>query len=140
MLSSLGNVGVNILGWSYLPGIAAKQLMSLYHRYLISRGSTPPKPNTLEWIKSYRFCYALSILSYSVYSLVNASWNTPPNFFEMLGLGPDADETSIRSAYRLFAKRYHPDRAGPASEHMFMAVRDAYEALKDPVKRFAYER
>lgn len=140
MLSSLGNVGLSIVGWSFLPDFATKQLMGLYHRYLTSRGVTVPKPNTFEWARTYRRCYALSILSYMLYNLIEASRSTPPNFFEILGLGPDADEMSIRSAYRLFAKRYHPDRAGPASEPMFMAVRDAYEALKDPVKRFAYER
>ena len=140
MLSSLGNAGLRLAGWSYLPDFAAKQLMGLYHRYLVARGVTPPKANTFEWARDYRRCYALSILSYMLYNFVEASRNTPPNFFEILGLNPDADETSIRSAYRLFAKRYHPDRAGPASEPMFIAVRDAYEALKDPVKRFAYER
>lgn len=140
MLSSLGNVGLRLVSWSYLPDFAAKQLMGLYHRYLTARGITPPKPNSASWSRTYRGCYALSILSYLVYNLVEASRSTPPNFFEILGLGPDAADAEIRSAYRAFAKRYHPDRAGPASEPMFMAVRDAYEALKDPVKRFAYER
>ena len=140
MFSSLANVGLRLAGWSYLPDFAAKQLLGLYHRYLIAKGTAPPKPRTVEWIRGYRICYALSILSYLVYNLIEASRSTPPNFFEILGLAPDADDTSVRSAYRAFAKRYHPDRAGPQSEPMFMAVRDAYEALKDPVKRFAYER
>ena len=66
----------------------------------------------------------------------------PPNFYEILGVRPDVDENGLKLAFRAFAKRYHPDRPGVGSQgaEMFMYVRDAFEALKDPVMRFAYDR
>ena len=46
----------------------------------------------------------------------------------------------MKAAFRTFAKRFHPDKVGPAGEAHFIYVRDAYESLKDPVKRYAYDR
>ena len=65
-----------------------------------------------------------------------------PNFYQILGVSPNVDETGLKLAFRAFAKRHHPDRpeVGKEGEVMFMAVRDAFEALKDPVVRFAYDR
>lgn len=51
-----------------------------------------------------------------------------------------ADEKDLKVAFRAFAKRYHPDRVGKEFESRFIAVRDAYDALKNPVTRFAYDR
>ncbi len=66
----------------------------------------------------------------------------PPSFYEVLGVAPGVDENGLKLAFRAFAKKYHPDRpgVGPGGVEMFMSVRDAFEALKDPVVRFAYDR
>lgn len=140
MLSSAGSVVLRLGAWSYLPDFAARKILSVYYQALVSRGGTPPQPGTQRWQTHYRAAYSLSVLGFLSYNLFEAARSTPTNFFQLLGVSPDADEATLRSAYRAFAKRYHPDRAGPASEPMFMAVRNAYEALKDPMKRFAYER
>jgi len=75
-----------------------------------------------------------------MYTLVQSSRAMPPNFYEILNVRPDVDENGLKLAFRTFAKRYHPDRVGPQGEELFMYVRDAFEALKDPVVRFAYDR
>lgn len=72
----------------------------------------------------------------SVYSCVAM----PPNFYEILGVSPEADDQVLKLAFRTFARRNHPDRVGPQGAPLFIAVRDAYEALNHPVKRFAYDR
>ena len=64
----------------------------------------------------------------------------PLNFYEILGVGPDADDQALKVAFRTFARRNHPDRVGSKGAPLFIAVRDAFEALSDPVKRFAYDR
>ncbi|KAJ3534260.1 hypothetical protein NM688_g7162 [Phlebia brevispora] len=75
-----------------------------------------------------------------VYTFEKAATSIGPNYYELLGVLPTADEAALKSGFRAFAKKYHPDRAGPAAEPLFMEVRDAYEALKDPITRFAYDR
>ena len=55
---------------------------------------------------------------------------------------PDADDNTLKIAFRHFAKRNHPDRpeVGEEGAELFRVVRDAFEALRDPVVRFAYDR
>ncbi len=64
------------------------------------------------------------------------------DFYEVLGVGRDSDEKTLKSAYRKKAMQYHPDRnPGDAeAEANFKTVSEAYEALKDPQKRAAYDR
>ena len=65
-----------------------------------------------------------------------------PNFYQILGVSPNVDENGLKLAFRAFAKRNHPDRpeVGKEGEALFIAVRDAFDALKDPAVRFAYDR
>nr|WP_260482166.1 molecular chaperone DnaJ [Sphingomicrobium flavum] len=64
------------------------------------------------------------------------------DFYETLGVARGADAAAIKSAYRKLAKEYHPDRHGGCKENeaKFKAVSEAYEVLKDPQKRAAYDR
>lgn len=80
------------------------------------------------------------MLCYLIYNFIDASSGLPKNFYELLGVNPHSDEGTLKSAFRAFARKNHPDRIGPAGEALFIDVRDAFEALKDPVVRFAYDR
>ena len=64
------------------------------------------------------------------------------DFYELLEVSRDADDRTIKSAYRKLAMQYHPDRnPGCAeSEAKFKAISAAYDCLKDPQKRAAYDR
>src|SRR5215213_3119048 len=64
------------------------------------------------------------------------------DYYELLSLPRDADEKAIKSAYRRLAMECHPDRNGgcPDSEARFKAISEAYDCLKDPQKRAAYDR
>lgn len=64
------------------------------------------------------------------------------DYYEVLGISRDASDQDIKSAFRKLAKEYHPDRnPGDANaEHSFKEVNEAYEALKDPQKRAAYNQ
>ena len=67
---------------------------------------------------------------------------TDIDFYELLGVSRDADGATIKSAYRKLAMKHHPDRnPGDAeAENTFKMVSAAYEVLKDPQKRAAYDR
>lgn len=64
------------------------------------------------------------------------------DFYDVLGVGRDADDGQIKSAFRKKAMQYHPDRnPGDAeAEKSFKQVNEAYEILKDADKRAAYDR
>lgn len=60
----------------------------------------------------------------------------------MLQVSRDADAAALKSSYRKLAMQYHPDRnAGDTeAESRFKAINEAYDCLKDPQKRAAYDR
>lgn len=64
------------------------------------------------------------------------------DYYEILGIGRDADESSVKSAYRQLAMKYHPDRNPNDSEAetRFKEATEAYEVLKDSQKRQTYDQ
>jgi molecular chaperone DnaJ len=64
------------------------------------------------------------------------------DYYELLQVSRDADERTIKSAYRRLALECHPDRnpGCKVSEEKFKAISQAYDCLKDPQKRAAYDR
>jgi len=64
------------------------------------------------------------------------------DYYELLGIARGADDASIKSAYRRLAKECHPDRHNGCrdQEAKFKAISEAYDVLKDPQKRAAYDR
>ncbi len=62
-------------------------------------------------------------------------------FYELLGVARTATEAEIKKAYRKLAMEYHPDRnSSPDAEARFKEITEAYEVLRDPQKRAAYDR
>ena len=64
------------------------------------------------------------------------------DYYTTLEVARDADAAALKSAYRKLAMKYHPDRnpGDAACEAQFRAISEAYDCLKDPQKRAAYDR
>lgn len=64
------------------------------------------------------------------------------DYYEVLGVAKNADEKTIKKAYRKMAKKYHPDtNAGnPDAEKKFKEVTEAYSVLSDPEKKKMYDQ
>ena len=63
------------------------------------------------------------------------------DYYKTLGVARDATLDQIKRAYRKLARKYHPDVSSePEAEARFKEVGEAYEVLKDPEKRAAYDQ
>lgn len=63
------------------------------------------------------------------------------DYYKVLGVSRDAKDDDIKRAYRKLARKYHPDVSKePNAEEQFKTVQEAYEVLKDPKKREAYNQ
>lgn len=62
-------------------------------------------------------------------------------YYEVLGVARRAEEQEIKSAFRKLAKECHPDcNPGDGASERFREINEAYEALKDPQRRAAYDQ
>lgn len=129
------SLAYSVAGWAFLPDFLTKQLLNF-----------PPYRRALHRLSAshnhYRHTFALVVLSYLTYTLCNSIYTMESNFYQLLMVPPSVDESGLKSAFRRMTRTFHPDKltAGHDEGEMFMQVRHMYEALKDPAKRFAYDR
>ena len=63
------------------------------------------------------------------------------DYYQVLGIAPDADATAVKQAFRSSARRLHPDvSADPEAEEKFRTIADAYAVLSKPASRLLYDR
>src|ERR671931_820025 len=64
------------------------------------------------------------------------------DYYEVLGVSRSASDADLKAAFRKLAMKHHPDRnpGDKDCEHRFKELNEAYDVLKDPDKRAAYDR
>lgn len=63
------------------------------------------------------------------------------DYYDIMGLAPDASQDEVKRAYRRLARKFHPDVSKESdAEVRFKELGEAYEVLKDPEKRAAYDQ
>ena len=63
------------------------------------------------------------------------------DYYEILGVGKNATDAELKSAFRQLVRKYHPDvNKEPGAEDRFKEINEAYQVLSDPDKRAAYDR
>lgn len=67
---------------------------------------------------------------------------TQTDYYDLLEVERGADDATIKAAFRKLAIKFHPDKNGGCKDHeaKFKAINEAYDCLKDPQKRAAYDR
>lgn len=63
------------------------------------------------------------------------------DYYEILGVSPQADKKEIKKNYQNLAKKYHPDKnpGNKEAEEKFKEINEAYHAIADPAKRKKYD-
>ena len=63
------------------------------------------------------------------------------DYYEVLGVSKNADETELKKAFRSLARKYHPDKNdAPDADEKFKEIQEAYAVLSDSSKRSNYDR
>lgn len=63
------------------------------------------------------------------------------DYYKIMGVSRQATQEELKKAYRKLAREFHPDVSkAPNAEQRFKEINEAYEVLKDPEKRAAYDR
>lgn len=64
------------------------------------------------------------------------------DYYEILGVQPNASREEVKKAYHALAKKYHPDanKNNPSAKRKFQEIREAYETLQDSEKRSQYDQ
>jgi len=65
--------------------------------------------------------------------------NAPPDYYQLLGVSPDASEAEIRAAFAIAIKKWHPDTTNGENGDRARLLIEARDTLIDPVRRRAYE-
>jgi curved DNA-binding protein CbpA len=65
---------------------------------------------------------------------------SPVNYYDLLQINPKAEVETIERVYRILATRYHPDNQQSGDPARFRLLSEAYQILRDPVKRKEYDR
>jgi curved DNA-binding protein CbpA len=63
----------------------------------------------------------------------------PINYYDLLQINPRAETEAVERVYRMLAMRYQPDNKESGDPERFRLLQEAYETLRDPLRRARYD-
>lgn len=104
-----------------------------------------PAINTLEHAKEvHGQTQQINTLLQKAHTLLKRS--KTKDYYKVMGVANDADDRTIKKAYRTLTKKFHPDKAAGSgltreqAEKKMVGINEAYEVLSDPEKRAMFDR
>ncbi|PKY44805.1 DnaJ-domain-containing protein [Rhizophagus irregularis] len=132
---------LSFFGWSFLPSLVTNWIQNIYYRIVYRAGENIPKPGQPKHKLHQRRIYIFVVVVYLIYTIVEVIHSIPPNYYDLLGVNQDFTSKELKSNLRKLQLVFHPDRnSEQQAESNFILLRQAYDTLNDPVKRFAYDR
>src|SRR6185436_10098080 len=101
-------------------------------RWWIGRGRRACRAEARRWIAGERRRGGWALF-------LQAPWTAMRDYYDVLGVAPGAGADEIKRAYRQLARRYHPDISGDERGAAFLEVSRAYDVLRRPDRRHAYD-
>lgn len=126
--------------------MATQFLQSLYYSITIRAGGPKPQPGQPRFAEHYRRIYIFVVCAYLSFTIFEADWELQRSgdFYNVLGVLPDAAAREIKKRYRLLSASMHPDKmtngAGGFDADQYIRIQTAHEVLTDDPRRFAYDR
>lgn len=112
-------VGAHFVGLS--PSMAGAIVVMARFGF-VPTGATKPAPDMAQQRPAIHADYAL------------------PDHYATLGIAATANDHQVHAAYRLLARKLHPDvNPGPDAQERFLLIKQAYDVLRDPRKRAVYD-
>ena len=98
-------------GWFTLPNWVTGVMVVLVNRVVsyFKPNHSPPAKGSAQAAVQWRYSYAFVLISYLAITTIHSCLSMPLNFYEILGVGPDADDQALKVAFRMFAQRNHPN-------------------------------
>lgn len=126
-----------LLAWSFLPALGSKFLQKAWYKTFKS----PPLENSYQFQLDRSRCHLIVIFLFLLYSFVSTEMSMSLSHYQVLHISPNADDRQLKSSFRALSLIHHPDKLVPGSTGQFdyVAITNAYEVLKNPTKRLAYD-
>ncbi|CAG8558920.1 hypothetical protein C2G38_2102857 [Gigaspora rosea] len=132
---------LNFLGWTILPQLVTNWIQIIYYRLVYRAGADLPKRGQPKYELHRRRIFVVVVLSYLIYTIVDAVYSINPNYYDELKINQDFTIKEIKANFRKLQLEYHPDKnQEEGAQETFIWLRAAYDTLTDPVKRYAYDR
>lgn len=140
---SVSRFYLSLFLWWFLPDLATYVLQRLLYR-MFYRNPQRPSSTSPSYARHRRWLHSLVLLGYFIYTAKEAYSSLSPTLYDTLQLPLDAyTPQALKRQFKILSLQYHPDKylqgEGGGAER-FMQIRNAHEILKDPVKRFTYDR